>query len=251
MSLNKTEMSSSRERPPAPSLFVGPPSQNASTASFHHQLSPNTASDRSQDQRDSDQPESRPDAYQRGARPKASRNTTLENKRTEAIWAEMQNTLEEVELSAASGNAFSADHARALEELRNAQIMLAQSWARSQAEHESVHKDGQERKGDGVEGENLDEMGSLGRGSFSNRARAGSRGSTGGGKTQLEEDTENDILQARKRRQANDRYFERVNKGVVDVVGKLEEVAAKMRMVEKEAQDMWSDKDSLESDDSP
>ncbi|WP_248790891.1 hypothetical protein, partial [Escherichia coli] len=44
----------------------------------------------------------------------------------------------------------------------------------------------------------------------------------------LEEETERDIQLARKRREANDRYFEQVNRGVLDVVSKLDEVAGAM-----------------------
>ena len=55
--------------------------------------------------------------------------------RTDALWAEMQSTLEEVELSASNGaHVFGPDHNRALEELRTAQISLAQAWARSEAD---------------------------------------------------------------------------------------------------------------------
>jgi hypothetical protein len=64
----------------------------------------------------------------------------------------------------------------------------------------------------------------------------------------LEEETENDILLARTRREANDRYFEQVNNAVVDVVKKLDEVAGAMRKVEKESRDIWSeDGDGSES----
>ena len=153
----------------------------------------------------------------------------------------MQNTLEEVELNAASsGNAFSADHAHALEDLRKAQIELAKAWARSDADDEALQRD---------EGESGDKR-DVGGMSPTDRAIAGSSGMNfGTGRSQLEEETDNDILLARKRRQANDRYFEKVNKGVVDVVGKLEEVAKKMRAVEVEAQDIWNDRDSLDSRD--
>jgi hypothetical protein len=48
-----------------------------------------------------------------------------------------------------------------------------------------------------------------------------------------------DILLARKRREANDRYFERVSRGVLDVVAKLEDVAGAMRAVEQESMDLW------------
>lgn len=61
----------------------------------------------------------------------------------------------------------------------------------------------------------------------------------------LDEETEKDILLARRRREANDRYFDRVNQGVLDVVAKLEEVAQAMRTVERESKDIWSDSESV------
>ncbi len=55
--------------------------------------------------------------------------------RTDALWAEMQATLEEVELSASGGTrVFGPDHEQRLAELRQAQIALAQAWARSEAD---------------------------------------------------------------------------------------------------------------------
>ncbi|ODH23067.1 hypothetical protein ACO22_05421 [Paracoccidioides brasiliensis] len=57
----------------------------------------------------------------------------------------------------------------------------------------------------------------------------------------LGENTERDILLARKRREANDRYFDRVNGGVLDVVAKLEEVAMTMRVVERESKEIWDE----------
>jgi septum formation topological specificity factor MinE len=60
----------------------------------------------------------------------------------------------------------------------------------------------------------------------------------------LEEDTEADIILARKRREANDKYFQRVNEGVLDVVAKLEEVANAMKAVEQESRDIWTENES-------
>ena len=57
----------------------------------------------------------------------------------------------------------------------------------------------------------------------------------------LEAETEKDLQQARKRRLANDQYFDRVNNGVLDVVASLEEVAQAMRAVRKESEDIWND----------
>jgi len=78
--------------------------------------------------------------------------------------------------------------------------------------------------------------------------RPGSSGAAGGQEKlgqKLEEETEVDILLARKRREANDRYFQRVNQGVLDVVAKLEDVAVAMRAVEQESKDIWAGDESV------
>jgi hypothetical protein len=69
----------------------------------------------------------------------------------------------------------------------------------------------------------------------------GGGGGGGGQGKKMEEETEVDILLARKRREANDRYFQRVNQGVLDVVAKLEDVAIAMRAVEQESKELWGD----------
>lgn len=56
----------------------------------------------------------------------------------------------------------------------------------------------------------------------------------------LAEETRSDLLLARKRREANDRYFARVKESVGDVVERLEAVAGAMRAVERESRDVWS-----------
>ncbi|KAH8596424.1 hypothetical protein B0O99DRAFT_620416 [Bisporella sp. PMI_857] len=174
--------------------------------------------------------------------------------RTDALWAEMQSTLEEVELSAVNGNhVFGPDHSKALEELRAAQIGLAQAWARSEADDQVENAD-KENKGLGSKiggiigsegGSKLDAVGTEGKGSTvaSGSQRPGSSSAAGveGLDNTLEQETGSDILLARKRREANDWYFQRVNEGVLEVVAKLEEVASAMRAVEKESRDIWSD----------
>jgi len=179
--------------------------------------------------------------------------------RTDALWAEMQSTLEEVELSAVNGtHVFGPEHSKALEELRVAQIGLAQAWARSEADDavESADKENKglgSKIGGGVLGSEgrsaLDTVGTDGRGSTvaSGSQRPGSSGGVGGAEmlgNKLIEETEADILLARKRREANDRYFQRVNEGVLDVVAKLDEVASAMRAVEQESRDIWGETDS-------
>ena len=176
----------------------------------------------------------------------------------------MQNTLAEVELSAENaGNVFGGEHAKALEELRAKQMELARAWARSE-EADELGLDGQaERRGHGNEeekGQSASVEGATTGGG--NRGSGGtatqspettgpgttpSAGGTTDRGTNIEEETQADMLMAQRRREANDRYFHRVNAGVLDVVAKLEEVSLAMRRVEKESRDIWSETESIAS----
>jgi hypothetical protein len=176
--------------------------------------------------------------------------------RTDALWAEMQATLEEVELSASGGTrVFGPDHDRKLGELRAAQIALAQAWARSEAD-EAIETTGAEIGKMHSRETGADATSKAGDGTDAGaRSTAGTGsvrpGSSGPGAEKerlgqkLEEETEVDILLARKRREANDRYFQRVNQGVLDVVAKLEDVAVAMRAVEQESKDIWAENESV------
>lgn len=175
----------------------------------------------------------------------------------------MQATLEEVEFSATgSTHVFRAEHEKKLAELRAAQIALAQAWARSEADEAMEMGLGAGTgsiDGQGGEVRNLKGtvLGSDGDGgadqarSVGSTARPGSSGmgmGVGGGVERLgrmEEETEVDILLAKKRREANDHYFQRVNQGVVDVVAKLADVAEAMRKVEQESKDIWGENESV------
>ncbi|KAF2745660.1 hypothetical protein M011DRAFT_495496 [Sporormia fimetaria CBS 119925] len=165
--------------------------------------------------------------------------------RAEAIWAEMQNALEDVELSAIKGpgiTVFRSEHSRALDDLRRAQIDLAKAWARSEAE-ESGEVAEEKKSAKGTDATDM---------LAADRAETRGSGSIGGGsgmgsmfeRSRLEEETEKDIELSRKRREANDRYFEKVNKGVLGVVMKLEEVAKAMKAVEQESKEIWQDTES-------
>jgi hypothetical protein len=171
----------------------------------------------------------------------------------------MQATLEEVELSASGGTrVFGPDHDRKLGELRAAQIALAQAWARSEADdaigpgHNRENAPGGEDMRN-LKGTMLGDAGKSGDGTEGAKSTAGTGsarpGSSGMGAerlgAKLEEETEADILLARKRREANDQYFQRVSKGVVDVVARLEEVALAMRAVEQESKDIWGENESV------
>ena len=128
----------------------------------------------------------------------------------------MQATLAEVELSAFSGtHVFGSAHSAALDELREAQIALAKAWGRGEA-------DGEE-EGEGVNVKN----------------EKGKEEAKKDGKTDEESEEEGDIAEARRRREANEKFFSRVEEGVVDVVGKLEGVAQAMAKVERESREIF------------
>jgi len=177
------------------------------------------------------------------------------NERTDAIWAEMQNTLEEVELSATSStHVFAPAHSRALDELRAAQIALAKAWARSEADEEGQANEERAAAARGQEsGLGLGATNILAADRAEKMAGVGAAAPAAGGakpaseRTQLEEDTEKDIELSRKRREANDRYFQRVNTGVLEVVAKLEEVAKAMKGVEQESKEIWRDGESIDT----
>jgi septum formation topological specificity factor MinE len=194
--------------------------------------------------------------------------------RTDALWAEMQATLEEVEVSASGGTTiFGHEHDRKLEQLRAAQIALAQAWARSEADDAIETREGASTVAGGgagtaaggggagaMSGVTGDEMRPLAKSVGGDQAGPDVRSTTGGttsiprpgssGRTaeklgaRLEEETKADILLARRRREANDQYFERVSGGVLDVIAKLEEVAKAMTAVEQESKSVWNDDDS-------
>ena len=181
--------------------------------------------------------------------------------RTDALWAEMQATLEEVELSASGGtHVFGPEHDRKLAELRGSQVALAQAWARSEADDtiETNFKENATATGGdelrrkamrAAEASKLDTRDASDAGGNSGKADdiTGKKASGGVERlgAKLEEETEADIVLARRRREANDQYFTRVNNGVLDVVAKLEEVALAMRAVEQESKDVWDDSRSL------
>lgn len=190
------------------------------------------------------------------------RESTRATDRTDALWSEMQATLEEVELSASGGTrVFGPDHDRKLAELRAAQIALAQAWARSEAD-EVIETTAGAAAG-GVAGSVSTERGGSGGGAelktdgTGGTTEGGAVRSVGTGSTRpgsagvgigadrlgqkLEQETESDIAFAKKRREANDRYFQKVNQGVLNVVAKLEDVATAMRAVEQESKDVWGD----------
>jgi len=234
-------------RLPRPTLFQGPPSRNASAISLalpgvkSAAIGVPTTTQVSQSL--GQQPPQVPHYHIpefRGSvfrRPPVSGEARNENDRADALWDEMQNTLAEVELSASnSSHVFTSEHAKVLEDLRTAQLALAQAWARSEADeldnHYPEHKNLDAKLGGSAEASPAAKHGKESRDDSPSRVNKN-----------LEEETERDIQLSRKRREANDLYFQRVNSGVLDVVAKLEEVATAMRQVEKESREIWSESD--------
>ncbi|KAF2172429.1 hypothetical protein M409DRAFT_63118 [Zasmidium cellare ATCC 36951] len=253
-------------RLPAPTLFVGPPSRNASQLSIArtatHDSTLNKTRDTLNRQKSALSRPYHPDAETNtgdGDAPNPSSNLPplkkASEKAVEAKWKEMQSTLNEVELTAQSStHVFGESHAAALDDLRRAQVELARAWGR-----------GNERQADAAEDLELNinrfkgaEDIALDRSSaHSRRQRADTAASTStalsdestsvrsdvtsrSGRSQLEDETAADIKLASERRAANEAYFKKVDSGVKDVVAKLAVVAEAMRGVEGESRSLWS-----------
>lgn len=261
----------SRQRDPPPALFLHP-SPAGSHVSLPGTLAPG-APVTGQSSLNRDRPNVERNAslrsgsvitpnVRRSGRALHTPESTRTTDRTDALWAEMQATLEDIELSASGGtHVFGPDHDQKLADLRDAQIALAQAWARSEAD-DAIETNVRDNAA-AAAGEELRNLkGALGDtakpgggdGTDAAKSTVGTNsaprpGSSGAGVerlgAKLEEETEVDILLARKRREANDRYFQRVNQGVIDVVTKLEEVAVAMRAVEQESRDMWTESESI------
>lgn len=253
--------SKSKQRNPPPVLFLHP-SPGASHVSLPGVLGPGTAVSRPHSPKREHSNLDIPTDQPRPSRSLQNAVSNRSNDRTDALWAEMQATLEEVELSASEGtHVFGPEHDQKLENLRSAQIALAQAWARSEADDviETALRDNTASPA-GDEFRNLKgamaetSKSGIGEGLEPAKSIAGTASgrpvSSGGGVgdrlgAKLEEETEVDIILARKRREANDEYFQRVNDGVIDVVAKLEQVAVAMRAVEQESKDLWNENSSM------
>ncbi|KAI6816700.1 hypothetical protein KC340_g169 [Hortaea werneckii] len=248
-------------RLPAPSLFVGPPSHNASQLSVSRtgggegktardplmrtksKLGETTTHDHSKD------------ANTTGTTAFPTLRKASE-KSVDRKWREMQNTLNEVELTAQSStHVFGTSHAAALDDLRKAQVELAKAWGRgnedkaTQAAEKSVQSGGEHlNRFEGSQSIASDRISRA-------RARGGTdasasttlsdessatAGTAKSGISQMEEETAQDIRLASERRAANEAYFKKVDESVKDVVSRLEVVAEAMRGVEGESRSLWS-----------
>ncbi|KAF2717603.1 hypothetical protein K431DRAFT_341237 [Polychaeton citri CBS 116435] len=269
-------------RLPAPTLFVGPPSRNASqlsmhnpfpsgnddTHQFHHSTNTTTNPAQKPPRGKSALKHEFTNEDNKNASKDGAPTTRLQKpspKSLDARWREMQSTLNEVELTAQNTtHVFGASHAAALQELRTAQIALARAWGRGNEEQRRAAQE------NGAATSMTSVAPELGAGSSekfkvahdlasdrfrANRDRAGTttsvstslsdesdKGSktTTSAKSQLEEETAQDIRLASERRAANEDYFNKVDAGVKEVVAKLGVVAEAMRGVEGEARSLWS-----------
>ncbi|KAK5171789.1 uncharacterized protein LTR77_003425 [Saxophila tyrrhenica] len=236
-------------RLPAPTLFVGPPSRNASQLSVAR---PGISREKSTRARNHNT-----DADGEGSDSRDLPTLRKPSERSiDAKWREMQSTLNEVELTAQSStHVFGESHAKALDELRNAQIALAKAWGRgndtqaSTAGNDSLEPDIHRFKG----AEDLASERKAAAPTSRRRADTGASASTvlsdesqltedsaRSGRSHLEDETAQDIKLASERRAANEAYFKKVDQGVKEVVEKLEKVAEAMRGVEGESRSLWS-----------
>lgn len=233
-------ISTKTSRLPAPSLFVGPPSRNASALSV-------IATKRD------------PLLRQKSALSRPHDElATLKKPSDRAVdtkWLEMQSTLNEVEDAAQSStHVFGASHAAALDELRKAQVELARAWGRGNEEAKVAEKDeeimveknrfaaAEEAANYRRQRQRADTEASAST-VLSDESEASGLGDTpksGAGRSQLEDETTRDIALASERRAANEAYFKKVDKGVKEVVARLDVVAEAMRGVEAESRSLWS-----------
>lgn len=269
MAANNVKSPTSNVKPnrlPAPTLFVGPPSRNASQLSvsrlpaesgglkanrapLHRQAS---ARSRRYD------PEADDGSPKEGGRdvPKIRKPS---DKSIDARWREMQSTLNEVELTAqGSTHVFGEGHARALDDLRDAQVALARAWGRGNEDKATASQDEPtDLNIDRFKGAH--ELATERRQINAGRRRADTEASAStvlsdesvlsdssakSGRSHLEDETAQDIRLASERRAANEAYFKKVDQGVREVVERLEKVAEAMRGVEGESRSLWSESTS-------
>ncbi|KAF8458940.1 hypothetical protein BGX38DRAFT_1248142 [Terfezia claveryi] len=154
-----------------------------------------------------------------------------------ALWLSSSHKLNQLEsahtLTADESSVFGPAHAKALEDLRTAQIQLAQAWMRSECEDRDL-----------LDGEHAE----LAKRSFGRDGDLEGRNETSVGSGSLPGDgeMERDMLLARRRRELNDEHFNRVSLSVMDVIQKLEHVAEEMGVVESESRDIWGESEMSE-----
>lgn len=269
--MSQTPTNKGRLREPPPSLFLGPPSQNASNISLAgpSQMGTNLAQTTSamtvssngsripltRQRSNRHVPRVNGDGFNDPTNistiprplPRIESESQKQADKTDALWAQMQSTLEEVELHAVNGiQVFGPEHTKALDSLRMAQIALAQAWVRSGADDavETIDRSASGFRGSLLPGEGREETEGKSASAVSGSIPVDVNADT------LDEETDADTRLARQRREANDEYFQRVNGGVLDVVAKLQVVADAMKAVEKESRDIWEYSEASLSTDS-
>jgi hypothetical protein len=160
----------------------------------------------------------------------------------DAHWAALQSTLSDVELSAASSaHVFNINHAKALEELRAAQVELARAWGQTDTEDVSTLPSASELKTNKEQAAKKDEDKQHHGNHHKDQEKQAEQN-----ERKLSTATTLDLTSAARRREASDKYFAAVKEGVADVVRKLDGVADAMREVEMQSRDIWGD-DAKES----
>jgi len=232
------------QRLPAPSLFVAPPSHNTTyndiaigpkdndpsspqSTILSSQTSNSPTSNRNRPRANTasttdsqyDRSRRRSSVIPAGGRAQRPRPSKAQ---INTQWADLQNTLQDIELSAGQTHVFGPSHAEALRDLREAQIALAKSWGPGPDDVPPAHVI--EKAKDAKDAEK-------GKDKKKEEQRGG----------------EQDLSDAAARREANEKYFALVKKGVQDVVAKLDRVGSAMGKVEIESREIWNDGDSVTS----
>ncbi|TIA25052.1 hypothetical protein D6C81_02096 [Aureobasidium pullulans] len=164
----------------------------------------------------------------------------------DAHWAALQSTLSDIELSAgSSAHVFGEGHAKALEELRQAQVELARAWGQTDAADTDITetKDKRNSKESKKEKDNTDGKSNPPQNKHDKNEKEMSEQAQRKLST-----TTLDLTSAAKRRETSDKYFAAVKSGVAEVVRKLDGVADAMREVEMQSRDIWGDGDGKGSD---
>ncbi|CAD0099957.1 unnamed protein product, partial [Aureobasidium mustum] len=251
----QTKMSKqSSQRLPAPSLFVGPPSHNASNASLTRANTDTSQNSRSVPSSAIPGPSSPSlnhntslsrsnTATSRQNNASLSRqNTNLSRQNTRDALT-LQSTLSDIELSAgSSAHVFGTGHAKALEELRAAQVELARAWGQTDSEDVSTLPTKEARSPDAAQQRNSKDA---------SKEATQDKHQSNNHKEQEKQAEQNerklstattlDLTSAARRREASDKYFAAVKEGVAEVVRKLDGVADAMREVEMQSRDIWGD----------
>lgn len=271
-------------RLPAPTLFVGPPSRNASHLSISRQQTHESNGTHARDPLSrgrSRNPDTASTINGNGYNGEGSEGggahrsiKKASEKSIEGKWKEMQSTLNEVEMTAQSStHVFGEQHAKALDDLRRAQVELARAWGRGNqdqpGEEDPTAVEFDRFRGADELARERREVGGANSGHSKNTSRSDAgRGrdradtatsastalsdeslrsdvtSKSGRSQLLEDETAQDIKLASERRAANEAYFKKVEGGVREVVKKLEVVAEAMRGVEGESRSLWSGSES-------